>query len=268
MAESTEHDFSETIAELKQLRPEPTARFYDRMAQAPWSPASLPRPVPGALLKRLGLGVGLAGLMVIVLLATPLRTAADQLFSYFQRAAADQVIFEVNPSASTPAFGFSRAEVETMAGFQVSVASIVAADYSLSSMAYDAARKAVIQDFTSPLPGRFLRLTQMIGPDAGLSYGQIGLSAEVRQIQLVLANGSTTLAEYVIGAWRSPPMQPALETAHPNITVTMQASWNPQANVHMLRWISDGYVYELIHADSEMDQPEPELLIKMAEGIK
>ena len=267
MANRSENEYQDVIKSLKSARPTPGSHFLDRMSAAPWQTEGAALRAPPRRLHT-GLAFALAMLVGLLVLATPLRTTASQLFNHFLLANDDINTFEVDPGASPPNFELSHAQVESLAGYQVGRAEVVPSAFEMSRYAYDTSRQAVMQDFASPLPGQLLRLTQMRFNDPVYNYGQAGPSAEIRQISLSLAGGGTAIAEYVIGAWRVPPMQPALETAHPNISVTMQASWNPDANVHMLRWVANGFLYEIIHADPMIDEPEPQLLISMAEGIK
>ncbi len=46
----------------------------------------------------------------------------------------------------------------------------------------------------------------------------------------------------------------------------MQANWDPEANVHMLRWEEGDILYEIIHAYDNEVEYNASLLIKIAEN--
>ncbi len=80
--------------------------------------------------------------------------------------------------------------------------------------------------------------------------------------------GDIVPGEYVAGAWRIPAVLDHLQTDQPDMTATMQANWDPEAKIHMLRWEMDGVLYEIIHADQTLESLSAEMLVKIAESIK
>ncbi len=273
---------------LSGIRPQPGSGFYQRMSAAPWtlppavaSPQTVPRQswirvlASGgrAALGRLGQpltsGIALLLLAAAILFVTPLRTTAENLFNFFLRADSDRIT--VASSVAFPDsldFSLSLAEAQELAGFPVKTAVQLPADFEFHAAAYDARRQAVILEYLSSLPGTLLRISQMNAGRDSLNFGSVGASADVRQVMLHPDSGPPVMGEYVAGAWIAPPLLPALETAQPYITGTMQASWDPQASVHMIRWLSEGILYEVIHGDMNMEAPNAEALILLAESMK
>ncbi|GEM_PF-961463 len=259
---------------LRAFQPRPGERFYARMAGAPWqgtaaSAGATPR--SGRIRLR---RAGLAALALVIVLAIfftlpPLQGTAYNFFQLFRRRDSDTLPLVLRtPSPPGPDFSLTIPEAEALAGFPVRQAENLPDGFVFNAAAYDPERQAVMLDYTSPLAGNFLRIVQIKMDESTLNVGSIGASAPVRLVAFQNAQGATITGEYVTGAWSLPSISTALEHSQPSLTVTMQASWDPQANIHMLLWQSEGILYEIIHADATAQQLHPDTLIRIAESMR
>jgi hypothetical protein len=79
---------------------------------------------------------------------------------------------------------------------------------------------------------------------AGVEYQRISVQALVEGVNVGGFQG-----EYVEGGWTT--SQPAKSGATPALTVTLQAVWDPQANIHFLRWQENDILYELFFSGAD-----------------
>ncbi len=76
-------------------------------------------------------------------------------------------------------------------------------------------------------------------------YQQIVFSAEVVTVQI----GSVT------GAWTLPEVESAIEVTQFGKTTPVQATWDPKAEVQMLRWVEDEMLFEIIFGGGTPNTP-------------
>ena len=81
-------------------------------------------------------------------------------------------------------------------------------------------------------------------------YQQIGVSAEVETVQIGSVPG-----EYVTGAWTLPEVESAIEVTQFGKTTPVQATWDPEAEVQMLRWVEDEMLFEIIFGGCSPNTP-------------
>ena len=264
---------------LENIQPQPRAHLRTRVANATWAnPAAELHPASAshrtAWLARVPLRrtafttLAVISILIVFFAIPPFNGIAQRVANFFYRA--DQDILPITLTAQPPSnqFPLTLADAATQAGFAIRQPDWLPEGFQLNGAAYDADRQAILLDYHSPIPGKFLRLTQSQTAENRLDVSNIGATAEVQTLDIRTPSGEIVSGEYVAGAWRIPPLLDHLQTGQPDMTATMQANWDPNAKIHMLRWVSDGILYEIIHADQTLDTLFAEMLVKIAESIK
>ena len=75
--------------------------------------------------------------------------------------------------------------------------------------------------------------------------------------------------EYVGGGWIT--KQPPDDDPTPALTITLQAVWDPDANIHFLRWQENDILYELFFNGDNPDLPgylTKDEMIAIAESLR
>ncbi|HLF89531.1 MAG TPA: hypothetical protein VI451_11330 [Anaerolineales bacterium] len=263
---------------LEHIQPQPGAELRARVANATWANSEAEQ----RRLARQGwftlrwiviASLAMIGVLIIFFAIPPFNGIARRVTNFFNPIGEDSIPFALTSQSPSRQFPLTVSEAATQAGFTVHQPDWVPEGFQLNGAAYDIDQEAVILDYHSPIPGKFLRLTQRQTAENRLSVGNIGASAEVQILDIHTSSGEIVAGEYVAGAWRIPSMLDHLQTGQPDMTATMQANWDPNAKIHMLRWeiadsLSGGFLYEIIHADQTLDTLSAEMLVKIAESMK
>jgi len=271
-------DEDQIASMLEHFQPQPGVELRARVANATWanSEAEQRRP-PGRgwfTLRRMAMAsLAVIGVLVIFFAIPPFNGIARRVTSFFNPMGQDSILIALTSQPPSRQFPLTVSEAAAHAGFAVHQPDWVPEGFQLNGAAYDVGQEAVILDYHSPIPGKFLRLTQHQTAENRLSVGNIGASAEVQILNIHTSSGEIVAGEYVAGAWRIPSMFDHLQTGQPDMSATMQANWDPNAKIHMLRWeiadsLSGGFLYEIIHADQTLDTLSAEMLVKIAESMK
>jgi hypothetical protein len=271
---------AQVISLLESFRPSPSEEFRKRMAATPWEtsqPAwdlkSLWGGAPFFWLKRLYKPalIALAFLLVFATIFSlpPLQGTAKNILQFFVLADSDNLELNMlttqSPEAEMP---LTIVEVENISGFPIKQSAKLPGDFTLENVSYNPVRNAVILDYHAPGSGRLLRITQTSIVSTTLEIGNIGASADIQIVHFIDAAGNKITGEYVSGAWKLPLMSSTLESGQPDLTATMRANWDPSAKIHMLRWQSDGMLYEIIHGDESIPTLQADILVAVAESMK
>ncbi len=233
---------AEIEALLTNLRPTPRPEFHQRMARQPWNRPQV------SLRRQLRLWdrsqfipVGIALILILVILAglaTPnLDVLANRIAQYFTAYIPDQVSVEipvVGLETYDPRFSLSVTEAAKLAGYDLKEPRFLPPEYTFQGAYVNEARGAVTLAYLTE-SGMILWITQR---SVGVEYQRISIQATIERVQIAGAEG-----EYVEGGWIT--SQPAESGPTPDLTVTLQAVWDPQANIHFLRWQENDILYEL-----------------------
>jgi len=262
---------AEIISLLENVRPQPGAHLRTRVANAAWARSTpeqrrLSR-TGGEVLRRTAfVTLAVIGVLILFFAIPPFNGVARRVADFFYHT--DQNTIPIAVQSPSREFLLTTAEAATQAGYAIQQPDWVPEGFLFNGAAYDADRQAVLLDFHSPIPGKFLRLSQNPTAENRLDISNIGPGADVKTVTIHPPTGETVSGEYVAGAWRIPSVFDHLQTGQPDITATMQANWDPEAKIHMLRWETGGFLYEIIHADPNLDSLSAELLVKIAESMK
>jgi hypothetical protein len=233
---------------LSTIQPKPSQRFYQKMADQPWS--HTPRTWGHA--RQLAVLGGWVLLLVIILsLATPTFDAlAQKLLQFFRPSSSNQTTVQVpleDISDPDGRFNMTISEVETLAGFQVLEPMALPDDYVFSGANYQAEREAIVLNYTAESTGDLLRITQRL---YGEEYQQIGAEAVVETVQI-----SDVTGEYVSGAWTITEVKSSSKDHQPDSSATLEATWDPQAEIQILRWQNSEMLFEIIYAGKKPGAP-------------
>jgi hypothetical protein len=92
------------------------------------------------------------------------------------------------------------------------------------------------------------------------------MSANVEIVQIGALKG-----EYVSGAWTIPEVESTFETKTPDQTLPLEATWDSDASIQILRWLDKGMLFEIICAGGQPGQTaylDKEHLIGLAESMQ
>jgi hypothetical protein len=248
---------------LRQIRPNPSRHFYQKMEKQPWNK-------PAHFLQRNWLSqyrlAAVFSLLLLLglvfLLATPSADVlAFRIAQFFTAISGDTVTIAIPipefEDSGTQHFS-SAVEAARLAGFEVKTPSLLPQGLIFSGAAYHPLRQSVMMNYESG-DGSILRITQR---PASLEYQRISVNASVEKVQI---NGVT--GEYVAGGWRV--ITPLGATADP--TITVQAAWDSEANIHFLRWQEADILFEILFSSSDLDSPhtlDKDDLVAIAENLR
>ena len=237
---------------LSSIQPKPSQNFHQRMAEQPWTQEKAqPR---GFKLHAQRFSV-LTGVIIIFILflslATPsLDVVAQKLIHLFLPSFSDQTVLQITlEETANLSYDHSMtiSEAETLAGFGAKFPTPLPSGYTLSGAFYHPERDAIVLNFSTDIPSYILRILQR---PLGEEYQQIGASAIIESIEI----GSST-GEYVSGAWTVPEVEFAFEQTEFGKTTPVQAIWDPNAEIQMLRWVDENMLFEIIFGGGSPDTP-------------
>jgi hypothetical protein len=239
-------DEQKVLSLLDSFQPHPSDHFYKRLADAPWkhSEALHPR-VLQTKIRRPGLLTMATAVVTIFLLiiafANPsVRATAQRFAQFFIPGNSDSLPVEIGPVDSDYTYNLTMDQAGEMAGFAVKQPTILPNEVYLGGAAYAPATNTVILDYQTDNSNQIIRVTQRTGQFME-NIARIGVNAEVETVQF----GSLT-GEYVIGGWRLPEIAPSLKSAGPGMKVTLEANWDPEAKIQILRWQEGNMFYEIL----------------------
>lgn len=268
----------EISALLENIHPQPGTNLRARVAHATWhSPRPEPRRPARAgwvsLRRAVFATLGAIGVLIVFFAIPPFNGIAQRVSNFFYHSDQDTLSISVTPIAPPrpappgPSDPLPLAEAERQAGFTLHKPQWLPEGFEQRGVIYAPERDALLLDYYSPTPNKFLRLTQIQLSENRNHVGNIGASADVQMLEIRLPDGQIVTGEYVTGAWRLPAVLIPLQTGQPDMTATMQANWDPDAKIHMLRWLTDGFLFEIIHADPTLETLSSEMLVKIAESM-
>jgi hypothetical protein len=265
---------------LADFKPQPSARFYQRMESAPWvktsraakkvknQPGWIARLSGAPSLRIAAAAAALLAFIIIGTLASPaLRAVAQQLMHFFIPAQDDRISVQVTMPfpgeagsfESADYFSLSLSEAQSLAGFPIKEITRLPPGYAFSGAHFDPTLKAAALRYSDH--GSFLVLTQRPS-DKVEEYFSVGASAAVETVEVHGVQG-----EYVTGGWRVTPQESArIETAVPGTQVSLGAYWDPSLPQETLRWQEAGMAYEIRAAGA--DRPNRDELLEMAGSIR
>ncbi len=264
MYRSTSPPNQEELEELlRKVRPDPSQRFYENINNQPWN--SSRQPTLWNWLNQPRLVVVIALVMVmglsLILAAPALDVLASRIAQFFTSADSETVDIEL------PLYNYTESEIyplksiteaERLTGFDIKTPSKLPNEFMFTGAVYNPLRQSVTLNYESG-DGSILRISQR---PAGLEYQSISVNAKVERVQI-----GKVIGEYVTGGWRvSQPKENSVE-----VTVTLQATWDPYANIHFLRWQEEDILFEILFSGSGPDSPltlDKLDLIEIAENLK
>ena len=258
---------------LSKFKPQPTARFYEKMMTAPWE-RQIPHQVPTSAInfkrnRKLIWGLAFSVFVCAIILITIIpsaRVVASQILHLFLPAQSNQLDVQVTLTSpgdlvdfSDPAnFSLSVAEVKQLAGFCVKEISLLPGDLSFIGSRYDSSYNAVTLLYQAKNYTLFLTQRPL---GNGEDLFSIGASANVKNVKVGNSDG-----EFVMGGWKAVSTQPASNNQNTTSTVNIFAIWENELYQSTLRWQADDIVYEL-RCDGEGSLAQSEL-ISLANELK
>ncbi len=252
---------------LGQVQPQAGKHMRTRVANLTWNAPEQRRP-RGGVRRLVFATLAVIGVLIVFFSIPPFNGIARRFADFFERADEDTLAIVLTPQPPSEQFPLTVSEAAAQAGFAVHQPDWLPEGFLFNGAGYDVERQAVLFDYHSPIPGKFLRLTQSQTAENRINVSNVGATAVVQIVDIRTPAGDIVPGEYVAGAWRIPAVLDHLQTDQPDMTATMQANWDPEAKIHMLRWEMDGVLYEIIHADQTLESLSAEMLVKIAESIK
>jgi hypothetical protein len=238
---------------LENTHPNPSPRFYRRMARAPWAPRTLA--------VRRGLAAAGAALLLAagLLIFTPQgQVLAREITHFFTRSSANTV--PVTPISQTPTqdpgFVFNQeiAEVGQQAGFSLLEPTWLPVEpngqpilsFSGASIEPDHAIVRIFYSYYGTTDGLVLREQPLQTEEECVLCGMVGSSALIESVQI-----GDSVGEYVQGVWK------ADDQGH--------WSWTADPYVKTLRFEKGDLALELQYFGQEIEKAD---LVAIAESLK
>jgi len=245
-------DEDEIGAILSRIQLKPSQNFHKRMADQPWVQESHQSRGFSLHTQRLSVITGLIVLLAVIFsLATPaLEVVAQNLLQFFLPTIGDQTVLQITLEETSDLpndYTLTIPEAESLAGFDAKMPAKLPIGYSISGAFYHPERDAIVLNFKADTTGHILRILQR---PLSEEYQQIGASAIIETIQI----GSST-GEYVTGAWTVPEVESAFEKTEFGRTIPIQATWDPEAEIQMLRWVENEMLFEIIFGGGTPNAP-------------
>jgi hypothetical protein len=237
---------------LGRFKPQPSLRFHQRMASAPWRASR-----SSSLLKIFAtnrntskLAWTFSALLLILLIGTTLfvpqfRAIARQIIYSFLNAPSNRIEIQVTLSAPGDLFNFSDPanfqlnsnEAQQQAGYTIKQILPVPNNLSLIGARFDQDYKAVILLYHGDAFDLFLTQRQI---GKGQDVFSIGQDATVQ-----LAKVGSVQAEYVEGGWKALSTGTVSDTRTPENRINITAIWDGSLPQSTLRWQTGNMSYEL-----------------------
>jgi hypothetical protein len=266
------HPNEELIEDLlRQIQPNPSQRFFDRMARAAWRDE-------GRTTKKSRQSLGfrkslfaLSGAILLILIfiyaiMPSARVAARQVISYFFSSSSNQLLVRITPSSSITLLDFSNpsnfqlsiAEAQQISGFKIDQTNSLPANLVLIGARYEPSYSAVILLYHSNEFDLFFTQRPV---DSGQDVFAIGSDATIEVVSIGGIRG-----EFVQGGWKAISTPSATLSQSTPGTYTIDAIWDNQLHQSTLRWQASGKAYELRASGEEM--PSQLELIDWANELK
>lgn len=229
---------------LRQIRPNPSRKFYDTMRFQPWNRypnQSFWRRIYQPR-KAIILLIAITFVLVFILVAPSFNVLAFRIAQFFTSTTEDTMLIELplyeNPEEAYPLTSIS--EAAKYLKFVPKSLSKLPEGYTFTGANYHPIRESITLNYETNT-GSVLRITQR---PVGIEYQTISVHAIVEKVQI-----RDEIGEYVRGGWRASP----LDTSPMNKTLTVQATWDFEANIHFLRWQEKDILFEILFSSSELD---------------
>ena len=216
-------------------------------------------------LNRVQLAIVLSMILVLgvtLIAATPsINALADRIARFFTSDFDDTIEIDLPPfyfTETEEGVSTSFSEAVQQAGFEVKKPTKLPNGYMPAGVSYNPTRRSITLSYKSS-DGSILRITQR---PAGIEYQSISIHANVEKVRINNLTG-----EYVSGGWRVPPP----EGHQKNLSITVEALWDPDANIHFLRWQEEDILCEILFSSADIDSTttlDKNDLIDIAENLK
>ena len=266
-------DEQQIEAMLGQIKPQPSARFYQRMQTAPWTkPAQPARQKSTRRWKSPGRYAWGLAIMLFLLVALSVafipsfRAVARQIIYSFIFEPSNQLEVQVTLTNPSDLFNYSDphnfpSTIETVqqaAGFFVKQITELPHDLVFVGGKFDPRYYAVTLLYAGDDYQIFLT-QRPIGH--GVDVFSIGSEASVQVVMV-----GEVQAEYVTGGWKAVSTQEISPKSSPTSSVNISAVWDDSLPQATLRWQLEGYAYELRSLGE--GSPSQTELINLANGLK
>lgn len=248
---------------LTRIDPKPSNRFFELQNSQPWAiQKRLPKYNWLRLQRVPTITILILVIVAVLSFASPsLDALANRFAKFFIPAPNDLISFQF-PSAdiSNPKVNFSKSihEAGELAGYSIKIPSVLPDDLTFAGAEYNPERQAVIFNYESS-QGIILRIAQR---PIGVEFQSISMIATVEAVQI-----GQVMGEFVIGGWKASQIR----TPTSNTNVTLNATWDPDANIRYLRWEENDILFEIISIgnfhDSNLELDKIDL-ITIAENLK
>jgi hypothetical protein len=234
---------------LREIQPEPGPQFHQRMENQPWKQGGHGPLWAGIKLRGLPatLILGLILVLIVSFASPALKVLANQIAQFFKSSSSEQITIQIpiedliDPEAR---FNINIAEAEQLAGFLAKTPASLPPGFSFNGAEYHPTRNAIVLDYQTKTGG-ILRISQRL---IGVEYQNVSANAGIEIVEI----GSVT-GEYVVGGWKTTTVGVLDQT--PDAEITLQAIWDPDASLQILRWQDNEMLYEIIFGG---DCPEDE----------
>lgn len=245
---------------LRITRPQPGMDFYRCMESMPWNKEERVSLWKRTQLRGILTVVGIILFLIFIIASPTMEVVANRIAKFFMPTSKEQVTIEIpffQTNKTSQQILWDIDEASNQVGFYIKSPSFVPLSYSFGGVELRPDRQAIVLNYDSR-DGSILRISQRRD---GLEYQSISKQARIETIRI-----GNHIGEYVAGAWKA-----TQNDRTPNEkTITLNATWDTDANVHFLRWQEDDILYEIIfigdNSGSE-DYLDKDALVAIAENL-
>jgi hypothetical protein len=247
---------------LGRIQPKPSGGFYKDIEQSPWNQNNSPLIWSRLRIKRLPIMITILVIVIVILGSPSLGAVANRIARFFTPAADKLVIIEI-PLLDLSTIESQQVEnlsiASNLLGFEVITPVPTPQGYTFSGIEFKPDREAIILNYES-ISGNIIRISQRRN---GVEYQSVSTQAIIEPIMI-----GDQMGEYVVGGWKAKPTD--IDSAERDEPTTFEAVWDPDGNIHFLRWQENDILYEILFIGNNPktnDYLNKEDLISIAESL-
>jgi len=232
------------------IQPKPSSEFFQRMEGQPWKRGrrgllwvKLPlRKLPAMLI------LGMILVLIVSFASPSIEVLANRIARFFSASPSDQITIKIpieNLTDPEARFNLRILEAEEMAGFPVKTPKKLPKGFIFAGAEYHPTRNAIVLNYISDA-GDIFRISQR---PIGVEYQNISADAGIEIVEV----GNMT-GEYVAGGWTTTTT--GIPNKTPETEITLQASWDPNAHLQILRWQDQDYIFEIIFSGNQPERSD------------
>lgn len=257
---------------LLSYSPKPSNRFYNEIEPSfPWIKTRKRTTWLASVIRNRLFPVGTALIAITVVLiwlfnSTTVQVTAQKLIQFFAPGLSEkiQIDFPVDKIILPPNNDLSSLEeIKEQSGVGIILPGFIPERFEFSGAKYINDLKMTLLYYQDNGTGEYIQISLRENPNDTQS---IGPGTEVEIIMV-----GESVGEYIHGAWQAPEIQDILQDGTIRGDTRISAAWDPDAEVHILRWNIDPFLAEIIYRGNFNDPSrslDKSVIIAIAQSMK